>query len=149
VDYLLKPVRPERLAQAIERLRIQSGQGHSSAPKYLAGDRVCFRAPERTIVTSMDRIVALEAEGDFVQIWVDGEKPLLVGQTLQSYRATLPQPPFASIGRSLLINVARIQRAEYPDRNRTLLWLEGRSDPYALGRASSRRLKAIVPKASS
>jgi two-component system LytT family response regulator len=164
VDYLLKPVRPERLTQAIERLRIQRGEnvaggkpgqdqrkgpqtvekGDQSGPKYLPGDRVCFRAPERTIVAALDRIVALEAEGDFVRIWVDGEKPLLVGQTLASYAATLPQPPFASLSRSLLINAARIQRVEHPDRNRTLFWLEGIGDSFCVGRAASRRLKRIV-----
>ena len=44
VDYLLKPVRPARLAEAVARLQSALGQG-GEEPAYGEEDRICLRTP--------------------------------------------------------------------------------------------------------
>ncbi|MEO6846762.1 MAG: response regulator, partial [Chthoniobacterales bacterium] len=45
IDYLVKPVRPTRLAQAVARLEAKP----ANDPAWKTEDRICFRTPERTV----------------------------------------------------------------------------------------------------
>lgn len=139
VDYVLKPVRPERLAAAVARLQSAC---HSSddSPAYAENDRICLRTPQRTVLTSLQDVAALEAEKDFTRFHIAGEAPLLICQSIGAYERTLPAPPFLRLSRSLMVNSARIARTENPSRNETRLWLKGIPTPFRLGRSARARL---------
>jgi two-component system LytT family response regulator len=138
VDYLLKPVRRERLSMALQRLR------HASTP-YAEQDRICLRTPGRTLVTPLEKVVLLEAEGDFTRVSVEGQSPILICQTLGSYEDTLPQPPFLRLDRSLIANTARIESIDSEPGGTGKLRLSGIPFTIPLGRAALRRLRASVP----
>jgi len=143
VDYLLKPIRPEKLARAVLRLGGASEiVGGSKGASMAREDRLCLRTTERTVVAPMESLAVIEADGDFMRVFLADEKPLLIGQTLASYERMLPKPPFLRLGRSLLINVDRIARAERGSRDEMTLWMRGVTQPFALGRAASARLKS-------
>lgn len=137
VDYLLKPVRPERLADAVQRLRQACGLSvlpeHAPAP-FLAEDRMCFRTPGRTLVTAMSEICALEADGDFTRIYVASEPPLMICQTLGAYEQSLPTPPFLRLDRSLMLNTQRISKIEHLTRDETRITVSGISRTFSAGR---------------
>lgn len=139
VDYVLKPVRPERLSAAVARLQAAC-VGSDDAPAYGAADRICLRTPQRTVLTALPDIAALEAEKDFTRFYIAGEAPLLICQSIGSYERTLPTPPFLRLGRSLMVNTGRIARTENPSRNETRLWLKGIPTPFRLGRVARARL---------
>ncbi len=137
VDYLLKPVRRERLRTALTRLR-------EAAVPYGEGDRICLRTPGRTLVTPLEKIVLLEAEGDFTRVSVEGEPPILICQTLGSYENTLPSPPFLRLDRSLIVNTARVESITSESGATGSVSLVGIPSPLALGRTALRRLRATV-----
>ena len=137
VDYLLKPVRRERLRTALTRLR-------EAAVPYGEGDRICLRTPGRTLVTPLEKIVLLEAEGDFTRVSVEGEPPILICQTLGSYENTLPSPPFLRLDRSLIVNTARVESITCESGATGSVSLVGIPSPLALGRTALRRLRATV-----
>ena len=137
VDYLLKPVRRERLRTALTRLR-------EAAVPYGEGDRICLRTPGRTLVTPLEKIVLLEAEGDFTRVSVEGEPPILICQTLGSYENTLPSPPFQRLARSLIVNTARVESITSESGATGSVSLVGIPSPVALGRTALRRLRATV-----
>ena len=137
VDYLLKPVRRERLRTALTRLR-------EAAVPYGEGDRICLRTPGRTLVTPLEKIVFLEAEGDFTRVSVEGESPILICQTLGSYENTLPSPPFLRLARSLIVNTARVESITSESGATGSVSLVGIPSPVALGRTALRRLRASV-----
>ena len=137
VDYLLKPVRRERLRTALTRLR-------EAAVPYGEGDRICLRTPGRTLVTPLEKIVLLEAEGDFTRVSVEGEPPILICQTLGSYENTLPSPPFLRLDRSLIMNTARVESITSESGATGSVSLVGIPSPLALGRTALRRLRATV-----
>ena len=139
VDYVLKPVRAERLAEAVARLQNLCAFG-DAAPAYGAGDRICLRTPQRTVLAAIQEIAALEADRDFTRFHIAGEAPILICQSIGAYERTLPAPPFLRLSRSLMINTGRIARAEHPSRNETRLWLRGIAAPFRLGRAARTRL---------
>jgi len=140
VDYLLKPVHPARLADTVNRLTAACANTADAAP-YKRGDRICLRTPERTLVTELAEIAALEAEGDFTRFYIAGKPPLLICRSLGSYEKTLPLPPFARLSRSLIVNLDRIDAAAHPSRNEATLTLRGLPREFVLGRRAVARLK--------
>ena len=145
VDYLLKPVRAQRLADAVARLRRALGK-EGDDPAYGQTDRICLRTPERTIVTSAADILLLEAEGDFTRVTVDGEQPLLICQTIGIFERTLPGPPLVRLDRSLMINLERVETIEVSPTRGARVTLRGLGHPVELGRAALRRLREAMPQ---
>lgn len=145
VDYLLKPVHPERLADAVRRLEAALAAGSSSVP-YQAQDRICLRLPHRTVVVALSRVAALLADGDFTRVFVEGESPLLICHLLGRYEKELPSPPFVRLDRSIIINQDRIARVEGSGRSGVDLWIEGVPEPFSLGRTARERLKDHLPE---
>jgi two-component system LytT family response regulator len=145
VDYLLKPVRPARLAEAVARLQSALGRG-GEEPAYGEEDRICLRTPERTLVTKADEIVLLQAEGDFTRVTVEQEHPLLICQTLGVFERTLPLPPLVRIDRSLMINIERVETIEVSPTRGARVTLRGLELPVELGRTALRRLREAIPQ---
>ena len=132
VDYLLKPVRPHRLATAVARLRHALGQSPVD-PVYSDSDRICLRTPGRTVVAPADDLILLEADGDFTRITTEGGHPLLVCRTLGSFAETLPSPPLLRLDRSLMVNVERVETIEVSPTRGARVTLRGLSAPVELG----------------
>jgi two-component system LytT family response regulator len=145
VDYLLKPVRPARLAEAVARLQSALGRG-GEEPAYGEEDRICLRTPERTLVTKADEIVLLQAEGDFTRVTVEQEHPLLICQTLGIFERTLPSPPLVRLDRSLMINIERVETIEVSPTRGARVTLRGLEPPVELGRTALRRLREAIPQ---
>jgi two-component system LytT family response regulator len=145
VDYLLKPVRASRLAQAVARLREACGiAGVAERQPLGARDRVCLRHSGRTVVATLDRLLALEADGDFTRVFVAGEAPMLICQKLGAYERELPSPPFVRVDRSLILNVPAIARTHRQSRDEEQVWLDGLAEPFVLGRVARQRLKEAL-----
>ena len=144
-DYLLKPVTPERLADALRRLRrrladsAKGGAGDAPSPEMLE-----LRMPSRTLLVEPARLAALTAEGDFTRVHLADEPSLLILRTLSQFEAQLPDPPFHRLGRSVMVNLDRVRRIVARDRNLAHVTLEGGEAPLALGRTASARLRAAL-----
>jgi two-component system LytT family response regulator len=147
VDYLIKPVNPQRFAQALHRLENACSKKKSvSKTPYSSGDRICLHTPHQSMVVPVDSIPLLQADGDFTRIHIPNSAPLMICQTLGSYEKILPFPPFARIDRSHIINVNHITRLERKSRDEANLVLEGVNDKIPIGRAAQLRLKDQLPK---
>jgi two-component system LytT family response regulator len=147
VDYLVKPVTPQRFAQALQRLKAACTK--RSAPKETLTrieDQICLHTPQQTLVVPVRSIPLLQADGDFTRIHVPNSAPLMICHPLGSYEKTLPFPPFARIDRSHIINLNHITRVERKSRDEANLVLDGVKDKIPMGRAAQLRLKDHLPK---
>jgi two-component system LytT family response regulator len=139
LDYLLKPVAPERLAAALARVeRPLPGRAEPLGPP------VELRMPSRTVLADPAEIAALCADGDFTRVHLAGQSPLLILRTLSHFEALLPAPPFQRLGRSVLINLDRVRRLESRDRNLSHVALDGMEAALPLGRVATARLRAAL-----
>lgn len=145
VDYILKPVRPERLAQAILRLQAALGSPDLVNP-YGRSDRICLRTPERTLVAPLGDIVSLQADKDFTRVSVAGTSPLMICQSLGVYERNLPNPPFLRLDRSTILNLSRIHSVEISPSRGARVFLNGAASAIPLGRAALRRLRLAIPQ---
>lgn len=138
VDYLLKPVAPERLAESLTRVERQLALS-STAP---SGARViALKTPKQTVLVPAGDIAALRADGDFTHVYVADQPAVMIWRTLSHFEELLPAPPFLRLSRSLIINRDRLRKIETPSRTSAQITLEGVPEPVALGRTAAARLR--------
>ncbi len=149
LDYLLKPVRAERLAQALDRLRRVSLEQTQSvplppAPQLGMRDHLCLNTGGRTLIVPVGQIAALRAEGDFTWFLIEGQPSLLMGYNLGKYEDMLPQTTFVRVSRSLVINLKRVESLTSSSRDESRLKLNGIEEPIELRRVAAARLKSLI-----
>lgn len=112
LDYLLKPIEPERLeaalAKARERLRPVPTTMAQTTPAKGADDMVFLRDGERCWFVRLGDIAGFESCGNYAQAWFDGQRPL-INRTLTSLEEKLDPQLFFRASRSHLINLRWIQ----------------------------------------
>lgn len=150
VDYLLKPVSPERFTATVERLRRAVLTHRRDAVPLEDNDRICLRTTERTHIVPVQSIVALEADGDFTRTIIsDDPQPILACKRLGDLEAMLPSESFLRLDRSLVVNQRWITRLERVSRNEARLWMKGMRRPLHLGRTASERLRGEMKIAAA
>lgn len=140
VDYLLKPVAPERLAEALARVEREVAPRAEKAQD----DIIELRTPSRSVLAKPADIVALKADGDFTRVLLSSQPPLMIWRTLTHFEQLLPTPPFVRLSRSLMINLDRLRRIDAPSRDDVRLTLEGISELVSIGRAAAARLREAM-----
>lgn len=126
LDYLLKPFSQQRFDQALAHARASLVKGpgdaaieqlvREAAGRNLPLSRVLIRDGARVHVVGCDRIDYIEAQDDYVQIHADG-KSHLKNQRLAELEAQLDGARFLRIHRSIIVNLARIDRIEQATRD--------------------------------
>ncbi|HVE34158.1 MAG TPA: response regulator [Gemmatimonadaceae bacterium] len=120
IDYVLKPIDPERFAVTLNRLRALFTKGRP--PR-----RLLLRDGARILAFDEDDIEWIEADGDYVRIH-GAEKPTLVRQTLSDLERRLGGSHFVRAHRSAIVNVDRIREATPEgDRGLRLVMRSGRA----------------------
>lgn len=148
VDYLLKPVSPERFASTARRLQRIFTDEVSPEIRHDPMDRICLRTTERTIFLPLHGIAALEADGDFTWVKDAQQPPILACRRLGEFDELLPSPPFMRLDRSLIVNLERLSKVERESRNGARIWLRGLPEPVEIGRTALARLQEITKKTS-
>jgi DNA-binding LytR/AlgR family response regulator len=119
VDYLLKPVRRERLEQAVEKAR-RLWKSAVTTPE--PARKVVGRRGSDLYLLDPETIVAFRAEGELVYIFVaSGSERYLADHTLKELEAKLGQPRFRRVHRNTIINTDHIRRISPLSSKRWLL----------------------------
>ncbi len=119
LDYLLKPVSPSELRQAIERAR-ESFQAKSRTEnlKMLVEnlsatsekpEKIVLSVQEGMKVVELDQIVHCQSEINYTRFYFANGKNLLISKTLKEYQELLEESGFIRIHQSHLINKMHIQ----------------------------------------
>jgi two-component system response regulator AlgR len=102
IDYLVKPVRPERLAAAIERVRtFAAGRGHAAATRSAQRTHLCARMRGSLRLIPIDDVHYLQAEEKYVVVHhARGED--LIEESLKALEDEFPER-FVRIHRNCLV----------------------------------------------
>jgi two-component system LytT family response regulator len=126
VDYLLKPVAPERLAQAVEKIRahhegpMPAGSYREQlaavlaalAPERPAGaSRLIVREVGQIVVVATRDVDWIEGADYYAKLHV-GAKVHLLRETLASLEGRLDSRRFFRVHRSAIVNLTRVQAVE-------------------------------------
>jgi two-component system LytT family response regulator len=145
VDYLLKPIAPDRFAQTVLRLKRLFSNDEQPAVPLEPADRICLRTTERTFVVALNSLVFLKADGDFTWVHDARQPPILACRRIGELGETLP-PLFVRLDRSLIINLDRLAKVERISRNAAQLWLHGSTESVEIGRTALARLQEITQR---
>jgi two-component system, LytTR family, response regulator len=152
VDYLLKPVEPSRLADAVtraaERLRNKTPApsphelSAAARPPGRALERILIRQDGRVHVLPLERIDFIEAQDDYLEFSVGGKR-LRKQQTMADLESQLDQTRFVRIHRSFILNVERLARIDLYGKDS---WLAILSDGAKLpmSRTGHAKLKDLI-----
>jgi len=124
LDYLMKPIEPERLAEALERAsRVQAGQpapeaettGEDEAEPLdtplKPGEKVFVRDGDRCWFVPVESIRGIEADGNHARLWLEGSEPY-IHRTLAQLENRLPPEIFFRASRSQIINLRCVESVE-------------------------------------
>jgi len=112
LDYLLKPINPARLAQAIERLTTHDSALVPPVRDLEYEDRLFIEVDERSRLLKVSDIIVISAMGDYSQILsCDGQKSLVL-KPLKDWEERLPAKHFTRIHRSTIVNLEYVERVE-------------------------------------
>jgi DNA-binding LytR/AlgR family response regulator len=124
VDYLLKPVRRERLEKAVEKARRQApASATSAAPAAPAAStlrKIVGRRGTDMYLLDPGEIVAFQAEGELVHIILAGQR-YLSEHSLKALEDKLDNPRFRRIHRRTIINTDHIRKISPLSSKRWLL----------------------------
>ncbi|QZD87022.1 LytR/AlgR family response regulator transcription factor [Qipengyuania psychrotolerans] len=106
VDYVLKPVKPERLERAIQRALSRRSDNERSQSKWLEELWIPHRSELIRIET--DEVSRIDAERDYVRLHV-GDRSYLLLQTIAGLEQRLDPAKFIRIHRSTILKKEHIK----------------------------------------
>lgn len=115
LDYLLKPIEPKRLEESIRKIverEKKDVQIKSALPDILsAEDQVFVKDGDRCWFVKLERIRLFESEGNYVRLYFEDNKPLIL-RTLNYLDERLDPRSFFRANRKHIINLKWIESIE-------------------------------------
>jgi DNA-binding LytR/AlgR family response regulator len=146
IDYVLKPVRAERLAEALRRVRDALDREAGSAGAGAAGpgvddERLAVEAAGVTRFVRRSSVEWVEAQGDYVRLHVPGDAPL-VRVPLGTLEERWADAGFLRIHRSVLVNLGRVAEIRSRDGRWSVVTAGG--DVLPVSRRQARDLRSAL-----
>jgi two-component system LytT family response regulator len=144
IDYLLKPVNPDRLKVAIERVVCRETVQKSEAKSYEYSDSIYVHLNNyASRFIKINSISFIEPVGNYSKIVTIEGKHCLVLKTLKQWQEELPDNNFVRIHRSSIVNIEHIDRIEKKSNTCHLAYLKNIPEPLDISRRYARKLKSL------
>lgn len=154
VDYLLKPVTQERLAEAVDRARRLCGQPDAAAeslarlsevaesPGGRLSRKIVARSGEEYLLLNADEVYAFTADGDLVWI-ITAKARYLATQPLKTIQEKLQNTAFRRIHRNALVNIDHVRRMSALSSQRWLITLDNNQE-FIVSKRQARTVRQIL-----
>lgn len=114
VDYLLKPIAPDRLSEALRRVRSRAeppptGEAAASPTRLL--ERVFVRDGERCWLIPVEDIRLLQSEGNYTRVFFENHQPL-IPRSLAQVEPRLDPALFFRANRAQVVNLRSVAGIE-------------------------------------
>jgi len=144
LDYLIKPARPQRLAEALRRLALPGPEPSPTAPAsptLFPSDLVHVKIGNGTTrFVALADIAMIESNENYSEAHLADGTRLFVRRTMKSWEDTLPATHFVRVHRTAIVNLSRYRGADRESYETTLLRIDGLAEPV---RASFRHLPEL------
>jgi len=134
LDYLLKPIAPARLAQALSRVRPR--------PRGARLEQVFVRDGDRCWIVRVPDIFLLESEGNYTRLYFANEHPL-IRRSLNALEAQLDPALFFRAGRKEILNLKWIEKVNLAVSGGLTVILRG-GRTVEMSRRQSARLREVL-----
>jgi len=130
LDYLLKPVEPKRLADAIQKLHFSENKElrpvteHTNNSILSENDQVFVKDGERCWFVKLSDIRLFESVGNYAKVYFGPNKPLIL-KSLNALEERLDEKTFFRANRKHIVNLRLIDKIEPYFNGGLLLELKG------------------------
>lgn len=151
LDYLLKPVEPKRLGEAIERLqkKIQDHLDRSSEPsisqngrKLTLDDQVFVKDGDRCWFVKLSNVRLFESDGNYIKVYFENNKPM-IHKSLNALDERLDEKSFFRASRKHIINLSWVEAIEPWFNGGLVVTLKG-GDRIEVSRRQAARFKDMM-----
>ena len=142
LDYLMKPVDPARLAEALQRA---SGALRAPAAGFTPDDIVQVKTGAGTLRFIPVGSIALVTTCDnYTELTLADGARHFVRRTLKSWEEALPAATFVRVHRHAIVNLVHLRRTDRSTDETTLLTLVGATEPVRASFRYARDLRARI-----
>ena len=148
LDYLLKPIEPKRLADAIHKLEEEEETGDAEAPVNTnrsllnENDQVFVKDGERCWFVRLGDIRLFESVGNYAKVYFGPNKPLIL-KSLNALEERLDEKVFFRANRKHIVNLRMIEKVEPYFNGGLLLEIQG-GDKIEVSRRQAVRFKEMM-----
>ncbi|GAB5560937.1 MAG: LytTR family DNA-binding domain-containing protein [Synoicihabitans sp.] len=146
LDYILKPVTAERLANALQRIEQPD---RSAAPRtverVVASDSLFLPTPNGQRFVSLPDITVIASEQNYTLVHLADGSRHLIQRTMKEWDNVLPPDAFIRIHRQHIINASRVTGVTYDLLGRPRLYLAGYPDPLWPSRRQWAEVRDLIP----
>lgn len=146
LDYLLKPVNPDRLATSLSKLNKNETQRSITRPStpYAEDDQIFIHtAVERRFLSPNDISAIISLGGNYTSLLQSPDQSTTIRRTLKQWEQRLPPQLFCRIHRSAIVNLKQIQKLNIEKNGTCTLFLSGIDQPFEVSRRFSPRLREL------
>ena len=140
VDYLLKPVRPERLLRALDKASVLSRDQRDALAQGLAYISVSYRGGIQRIAAG--DVIFLRADSKYVEVW-HTEGMALTEESLRTIEERL-QGQFLRVHRNALVAPDKMRELRKGPAGQMLLFLQGSDEVVEVSRRHAPEIRRIL-----
>jgi two-component system LytT family response regulator len=121
LDYLLKPVIPDNLVEAVHKaeeqkisdleIQLNSLKSNLGADNH-SKKKIILKTLENIHILSVDDIIYCGSDANYTEFFLSDGRKIIVSRTLREYEELLKQSGFFRIHKSFLVNLSKIVRIE-------------------------------------
>jgi two-component system LytT family response regulator len=135
LDYLLKPIAPERLAAALERVR-------PAQPTKSRLEQVFVRDGERCWIVRLADVFLMESEGNYTRLCFGKDRPL-IRRSLSALEEDLDPATFFRANRKQMVNLNWVQATAVGIGGALIMTLRGGVE-VEISRRAAARLRDVM-----
>ena len=140
LDYLMKPVNPERLRKAIEKLDDKK-DNKIRFRKLEYEDTIFIMFNSQMKFIKLPEIISIESSGDYSEVYLKNGVKGLTSKPMREWEERLPSNFFIRIHRTSILNLNYVQKIEEWFNNSYKVYMLGKEEPLIMSRRFAVKLK--------
>lgn len=141
LDYLLKPVNPDRLKLTLEKISDKTRIEKTTLKKLNYDDILFLQLKDVYRFQKLNEIIAITSNGDYSFIHTtDGQKKL-TSKSMKEWESRLPDNNFIRIHRETIINLQFVNNIDEWFYSSYKIYLKGVAEPFIMSRRYAYKIK--------
>lgn len=137
LDYLLKPIQADRLAEALRK--VDFAEDFAAGHKLGKEDQVFVKDGDKCWFVKLEKVRLFESDGNYIKVYFDGVRPM-IHKSLNALDERLDERTFFRASRKHIINLGWVEKIDTWFNGGLLVELKG-GDKIEVSRRQAARFK--------
>ena len=142
LDYLLKPIQPERLSESLNKVSIKAAKKPAKEQKLSSKDQVFVKDGDKCWFVKLEDVRLFESDGNYIKVYFDKFKPM-IHKSLNALDERLDDRHFFRASRKHIINLGWVESIDTWFNGGLLVQLKG-GEKIEVSRRQSARFREMM-----